>query len=44
MHVVMAEWIPQPTPPTLGPQWSAWIIIVAILFLAAVLTFYIYVK
>ena len=40
----MAEWVPQPAPPTLGPQWSAWIMIVAILFLIAVFAFYAYVK
>jgi hypothetical protein len=31
-------------PPQLGPQWSAWIMIVAILFLAAVFAFYFYVR
>jgi hypothetical protein len=40
----MAEWVPRPAPPMLGPQWSAWIVIVAILFLVAVFAFYVYVK
>jgi hypothetical protein len=33
-----------PPPPRLGPQWSAWIVIVAILFLIAVLAFYFFVR
>jgi len=38
----MAESFPVPSssPPQLGPQWSTWIIIVAILFLIAVFAFY----
>ena len=40
----MAEWWPQPGPPKLEPRWSAWIVIVAILFLVAVFAFYLYVK
>jgi hypothetical protein len=30
-----------PPPPRLGPEWSAWIIIIAVLFLAAVVVFYV---
>jgi hypothetical protein len=34
---------PQPSqPPQLGPQWSTWIVIVAVMFLAAVFGFYYY--
>jgi len=35
--------VPPSSPPSLGPQWSVWIIIVAIIFLMAVLAFYLYV-
>ena len=33
-----------PPPPRLGPQWSAWIVIVAVLFLVAVSAFYFFVR
>jgi hypothetical protein len=32
-----------PPPPRLGPQWSGWIVIVAILFLLAIVAFYVFV-
>jgi hypothetical protein len=31
-----------PGPPQLGQQWSAWIVVVAVLFLIAVFAFYFY--
>ena len=31
-----------PGPPNLGPEWSIWIMVVAVLFLIAVAMFYIY--
>jgi hypothetical protein len=34
----------QPRPPQLGPQWSIWIVIVAILFLISVFAFYFYAR
>jgi hypothetical protein len=33
-----------PPPPRLGPPWSAWIVIVAVLFLIAVFAFYFLVR
>jgi hypothetical protein len=38
------SYIPSGQPPSLGPQWSIGIVIVAILFLLAVLAFYVYVR
>jgi hypothetical protein len=35
---------PPPPPPRLGPQWSAWIVIVAVLFLVAVFAFYFFTR
>ena len=35
--------VPPAAPPSLGPQWSTWIVIVAVVFLLAVLAFYLYV-
>jgi hypothetical protein len=32
-----------PQPPQLEPQWSTWIVIIAVLFLIAVFAFYFYV-
>jgi hypothetical protein len=34
----------QPRPPQLSPQWSTWIVIVAILFLISVFAFYFYAR
>lgn len=31
-----------PSAPNLGPQWSTWIVIVAVLFLVVVFAFYFY--
>jgi len=30
-----------PPPPRFGPEWATWIIIIAVLFLAAVVVFYV---
>jgi hypothetical protein len=40
----MAQWLPQSGPPRLDQQWSAWIVIVAMLFLGAVFAFYYFVR
>jgi len=32
--------LPKSDPPTLGPEWSVWIVLVAVLFLIAVFAFY----
>jgi hypothetical protein len=41
-EVVMSTYLPRSSPPRLGPQWSGWIVIVAVLFLLAVFAFYYY--
>jgi len=33
-----------PPPPRLGPEWSTWIVIIAIMFFIAVFAFYFYVR
>ena len=33
-----------PGPPRLSPDWSIWIMIVAVLFIVAVIMFYVYVR
>jgi hypothetical protein len=33
-----------PGPPNLGPEWSIWIMVVAVLFLIAVAMFYVFVR
>jgi hypothetical protein len=33
-----------PGPPQLGPDWSVWIMIVAVLFIVSVIMFYVYVS
>ena len=38
----MAQLFPTPRPPYLGQNWSAYILIVAVLFLLAVFLFYYY--
>jgi hypothetical protein len=43
--VVMPQMFPVQSPsPRLDPQWSSWILIVAVLFLVAVFLFYFYVR
>jgi hypothetical protein len=34
----------RPGPPQLGPDWSSWIMIVAVLFIVSVIMFYVYVR
>jgi len=40
----MTQYLPPSSPPRLGPQWSVWIVIVAVLFLLAVFAFYYYAR
>jgi uncharacterized protein YpmB len=40
----MSQLFPPPSRPSVGPEWSTWIIIVAVLFLVCVVAFYYYVR